>query len=54
VACLTTLFRRCLCGMMVKIEMHRMLKEEVVVACYKIHLTGRVKKNNGGRPQNIQ
>ena len=37
-ACLTTLFQRCLYRMRLKVEMHRML-EEMVVACYKILLT---------------
>jgi len=54
VACLTTLFQRCLYRITLKIEMHRMLKEEMVVACYKILLTGRMKNNNDGGPQNIQ
>lgn len=52
-AFLTTLFQRCLYRMKLKIEKHRTLKEEVVVACYKIHLTGRIKNNNDGRPLNI-
>ena len=52
-ACLMTLFQPCFYRMMLKIEMHMMLKEGVVVAC-TIHLTGTIKNDNDGRPQNIR